>query len=89
MNNLLSSMSSHLFPRCSTFKKNVKIKKIFCFSKNIEQNINILDMNKLFPARPGPSHPSGLNFLGLGRLCIPLNLQDTDQVILEYRPKQA
>lgn len=53
------------------------------------QHINVLDMNKLFPARPCPSHLSGLNLLGQRELCILPNLWDTDQVILEYRPKQA
>lgn len=46
-------------------------------------------MNNLVPARPCPSHLSGLYLLGLGELRILLNLRDTDQVMLEYGPKQA
>lgn len=81
MHNIYSSMSSHHFPRRSaSFKKikNAKIRKGFFFfffqNHRMIQTINVLDMNKLVPARLCPSHLSGLNLLGLGELCILPNL---------------
>lgn len=69
MHNILNSMSSHHFPRNSTSfkKKEKKIKKVFFLSQfhGMIQNINVLEMNNLFPARPRPAHLSGLNLLGL------------------------
>lgn len=55
-----------------------KLERFFFFfffqNHRMIQTINVLDMNKLVPARLCPSHLSGLNLLGLGELCILPNL---------------